>query len=226
MIIAVEGMDGAGKTTISSHIERKYGFINVEKPCKYLYADERGVIDYDKFKRDLKRVYDSDSATRRKYFGEGNKIAVTRFEGADIVLDRHIASNFYWNHDPKSRKSFNYFNNLVKECGTPDLTIFLYATPKERYRRLKKRNPNDVDLKDDTIFEDGTPEHIDFLRRFNFNYVMIDTNGKTIQEVCREVDHCISRLMYNKQDGDSGYAYKIRRGDRKSVRRRAVQKET
>ena len=30
MIIAIEGMDGAGKTTICNHIERAFNFINIE----------------------------------------------------------------------------------------------------------------------------------------------------------------------------------------------------
>lgn len=210
MIIAVEGMDGAGKTTISSHIERKYNFINVEKPCKYLYEDKNGAIDYDKFKMDLKRIYKKGYKERSEYFGLGNIIAVNRFKGENIVLDRHLASNYYWNGTKKLR---NFFDNLVEECGLPDLTIFLYATPNERYKRLKKRNPKDIDLYDKSVFDDGTYKHIEFLNRYGFNYVMIDTNDKSIKEVCMEVDHKINEILY-KKDSDNN-VYKLQRNNRK-----------
>ena len=211
MIIAVEGMDGAGKTTISRHIERKYKFINIEKPCKYLYEDEHGKIDYMRFKKDLDRIYKKGCRERSEYFGEGNRIAVTRYPGENIVLDRHLASNYYWNGN---KKLYRFYDNLVEECGTPDLTIFLYATPKERLKRLRRRNPMDIDIFDKSIFDDGTYKHIEFLNRYNFNYVMIDTNDKSIIEVCREVDCKINEMMY-KQDGEN-YAYRLRRGNRKS----------
>jgi len=107
----------------------------------------------------------------------------------------------------------NFFDNLVEECGLPDLTIFLYATPNERYKRLKKRNPKDIDLYDKSVFDDGTYKHIEFLNRYNFNYVMIDTNDKSIREVCTEVDHKINELLYKKDSDDN--VYKLQRNNRK-----------
>lgn len=195
MIIAIEGMDGAGKTTISQHIERTFNFIYVEKPCKYLYENQKGYIDYQKFEKELQYIYKRSPKERSIYFGKGNLIAVNRFKGQNVVLDRHLASNYFWNGDKKLNR---YYDALVKECGLPDLTIFLYATPNERYTRLKKRNPKDIDLLDPTVFQDGTFKHIEFFNRYRFNYVMIDTNGKTIGEVCREVDWKIKELIHRK----------------------------
>ena len=39
MMIAIEGMDGVGKTEISKHIAKQYGFIFIEKPLHYFYND-------------------------------------------------------------------------------------------------------------------------------------------------------------------------------------------
>ncbi len=210
MIVAIEGMDGAGKTTISNHIERQFGFINIEKPCKYLYENEKGVIDYSAFYNDLKRVYQESPRVRSEYFGWGNIIAVTKYPESNVVLDRHLASNYYWNGN---RKLLKIFDKLIEKCGLPDITIFLYATPDERYKRLYKRNPKDIDLYDKSTFDDGTYKHIEFLNHYGFNYVMIDTNDKTISEVCREVDFIIKEHLYKHEGKDKGH--KLQKSNRK-----------
>lgn len=195
MIVAIEGMDGAGKTTICEYIEKKYNFINIEKPTKYLFEDKSGKIDYPRYYETLEMIYQTDDITRTKFFGKGNIIAVTKFPNQDIVLDRHLASNYYWNGNSELDE---HYRQLIDKCGKPDITIFLYATPFTRYKRLRKRNMNDVDLKDSTIFADGTKKNIDFLIRFNLNHQIINTDNKTIAEVCHEVDRIMMKLITKK----------------------------
>jgi len=196
MIVAIEGMDGAGKTTMCEYIEKKYKFINIEKPTKFLYEDEKGIIDYKEYYETLEMIYKTDALTRTKFFGQGNIIAVTKYPNSNIVLDRHLASNYYWNGN---KNLYSYYEELIRQCGKPDITIFLYATPRTRYKRLKQRNWKDLDLKDSTIFEDGTEKHIEFLDHFNLNYQIINTNDKTIREVYREVDSIMKKLTTEEQ---------------------------
>ena len=192
MIVAVEGMDGAGKTTLCSHIERTFNFINIDKPTKYLFMDDNGSIDYKRYYETLDMIYKSDDITRSKFFAKGNCIAVTKYPNNNIVLDRHLASNYYWNANKKLDK---FFEELIKVCGKPDITIYLDATPQTRYKRLKARNLRDFDLNDQTIFADGKEKNIDFLERFGFNYRIVYTDNKSIKEVCREVDHILKSLI-------------------------------
>lgn len=199
MRIAIEGMDGAGKTTISRHIEKAFGFICIEKPTKYMFLTSTGKIDYVAFYSKLKEVYGSSDDVRSRFFGQGNYIASNMFLDNNVVYDRHLASNYYWNGTKKQKR---YFDELVRVCGKPDITLFLYASPTERYKRLQKRNAKDIDLKDPKVFDDGTYKHIEFLNRYNFNYELIDTNDKTIAQVCREVDNIIKRMLYGR-----GYIY-------------------
>ena len=138
MIIAVEGMDGAGKTTICEYIEKKYNFINVEKPTKYLFEDQTGVIDYDKYYETLDMIYQTDEATRTRFFGNGNIIAVTKFPNQDIVLDRHLASNYYWNGNLELHY---YYQKLIENYGFEkevDWTERKLYAPKEIDPRLEK----------------------------------------------------------------------------------------
>lgn len=67
----------------------------------------------------------------------------------------------------------------------------MYASPKERYKRLKERNQNDLDLSDQTVFEDELEKVLEFLNDFNLEYKIIDANNKSIEDVCHEVENII-----------------------------------
>lgn len=192
MIVAVEGMDGVGKTTICEFIEKRFGFINIEKPTKYMFEDKNGNIDYDKYYKTLNTIYKKDELARSEFFAKGNFIAVTKYPNSNVVLDRHLLSNFYWN---ANNKLYDFYDKLIELCGKPDLTIYLYATPETRYNRLKERNINDIDLNDPTVLVDDMTKNIEFLEYFGFNYRIIYTDNKTINEVCEEVDNIMTELI-------------------------------
>lgn len=191
MVVAVEGMDGVGKTTICNYIKEKYGFIYVEKPTKYLFENKDGSINYCKFKKKLEKVYKMDDKSRSIFFGKGNLLAIKRFKNKNIVLDRHLVSNYYWNGNDDLKL---YFINLIKLCGKPDITIYLYASPAVRYERLKVRDSNDLDLSDSTVFDDGFEKCVNFLNEFDFKYKVIDTNNLKIHQVFNEVDRIMKCL--------------------------------
>lgn len=99
----------------------------------------------------LDKIYKLDELTRSEFFGKGNYIAVSKYPNSNVILDRHLLSNFYWNGNIKL---YNFYEELIKLCDKPDLTIYLYATPETRYNRLKERNINDFDLNDPTVLVD------------------------------------------------------------------------
>jgi len=101
-------------------------------------------------------------------------------------------SNFYWNGNIKL---YNFYEELIKLCGKPDLTIYLYATPETRYNRLKERNINDFDLNDPTVLVDDMKKNIEFLEYFGFKYKIVYTDNKSINEVCKEVDFIMKDLI-------------------------------
>ena len=72
MMIAVEGMDGVGKTVISKHICEQFGFNYIEKPLHYFYND--GVDkEYEDLMKVANRMYDiNDSIVKSWYFSLGD----------------------------------------------------------------------------------------------------------------------------------------------------------
>lgn len=191
MMIAVEGMDGVGKTEISKHICDNHGFTFIEKPLHYFYNDgaEQKYADLMKV---ANRMYDiDDNVLKSWYIALGNIYVARMFKDEDIVIDRHLVSNYYWNGSIDSEP---VFRALIETSGTPDLTILLYATPKTRMERIAKRDKNDPDLDDPEKKDDGYNKMISFLEKFNLPYLVIDTENITLDEVKGIVDKEIKKL--------------------------------
>lgn len=191
MIIAIEGMDGVGKTEISKYICQRYNFSFIEKPLHYFYNDGA-----DKKYADLmtvaNRMYDiNDNMIKSWFFSLGNLYAARMYQNENIVIDRHLVSNYYWNGDLESEP---IFKALIEVSGVPDLTIILYATPKTRIERLRKRNCEDPDLSDPDKMDDGYAKMIYFVEKFKLPYVVINTENKNLEEVQQEVDIEIEKL--------------------------------
>ena len=191
MIIAVEGMDGVGKTEISKHICQQYGFTFIEKPLHYFYNDG-AENQYADLMKVAKKMYDiEDNVLKSWYIALGNIYVARMFQNDNIVIDRHLVSNYYWNG---STDSDPIFKALIETSGTPDLTILLYATPKTRMERLRKRDKDDPDLDDPEKKDDGYNKMVYFLEKYNLPYIVIDTENKTLDEVKQIVDNEILKI--------------------------------
>ena len=191
MMIAVEGMDGVGKTAISNHICEQFGFNYIEKPLHYFYNDGADK-EYEDLMKVANRMYDiNDSIVKSWYFSLGDIYVARMFADQDVVIDRHLVSNYYWNGNYESEL---IFKTLIETSGTTDLTILLYATPKTRMERLKKRNEDDPDLSDPDKMDDGYNKMIYFVEKFNLPCIVIDTDDKSLDEVKQIVDSEIKKL--------------------------------
>lgn len=180
MVIAIEGMDGCGKTTISKKIVDKLNYIYVDKPLRFLFSNDN-TDGYEELMSLAQKVYDvEDDLIRAWFIGMGSIVACRMYENKDIIIDRHLLSNYFWNGSENSEKAFDAIINII---GKPDLTIILYASPEDRYKRIYSRDKNDPDLKDPEKFVDGYNKMIYFAEQKQLNYVILDTTNKSIDEV-------------------------------------------
>lgn len=101
MHIAIEGLDGVGKTSTAKTLANKLEFEFVEKPLHYFF-DEEGVNNY------LRATYkindEMDSTFAGLFYGSGNYYTSIMAKERNIITDRHLASTYYWN----STKEINY----------------------------------------------------------------------------------------------------------------------
>lgn len=187
MIISIEGMDGVGKTTVSKSIEKEFNFKYVKEPLKELFE-----IDDKHIEKISKKIFNNqDSKLIAWYLALGDIYVLEQYKNDNIVLDRHILLNYYWNGNDESEE---IFNTQIKMFGKPDLTIILYASPEVRMRRILNRNPNDPDLQNKSMMKDGYDKLLEFVKKYEYNYVMIDTDNLSIDEVINECNNIIMKF--------------------------------
>lgn len=196
MKIAIEGMDGVGKTTIAKMVANSNNMIYVEKPLTNLFETE----DKDGKKilaKVSEKIYEfDDEAIKAWFFGMGNIYTFLKYKESDLIIDRHFASNYFWNG---TKRTDIIFKTMIELIGNPDITIILYASVKTRMHRLYKRNPNDYDLTDKEKHVIGYDKMIKFLSDYNIPFIVVDTEGKNEEAVYNEVNEIIKNLK-NKQN--------------------------
>lgn len=190
MIIAIEGMDGVGKTTISKKLANDLKYIYVDKPLHYLLPGDEEVA-YLQLNSILRKMYDlEDPVIKAWMIGLGNLYSCRYFKNRNIILDRHLVSNYFWNG---TQESDEVFKSIIKLIGTPDITILLYASLETRKHRLCLRNKNDRDIYDSEIMVEGYDKMKQFLEKFEIPYIQIDTDDKSEEEVYQLIIEKISK---------------------------------
>ena len=188
MIVAIEGMDGVGKTTIAKNIEKNLNFKYIKEPLKELFE-----LDNNHIERISKKIFEtSNSKLIAWYLSLGDIYALDNYKNTNIVMDRHILLNYFWNGNTDSEEIFNTEINLF---GKPDLTIILYASPEIRMKRIAKRNPNDPDLLKNNMKKDGYDKLFNFVERYKYNYVVVNTEGISIEEVQNICKTVIEKML-------------------------------
>ena len=186
MKIAIEGMDGVGKTTVAKQLAERNNFRYVGNAIHKLFGiEDRESEIYKIFQAKEDEIFlrSGNDILRAWLCSLGNIYTATQNE--DIVVDRHILSNFQQNG---TRKNVEIFQTLVKLIGVPDISIILYASPEVRLKRIYDRDNNDKDLSDMNIRTDEYKKMIKFAEKFNMPYFIIDTEEKSISEIVSEIE--------------------------------------
>ncbi len=183
MHIAIEGMDGVGKTTAAKMLSVRLGFRLVEKPLHFLLDEQGGVANYLRCRDYINRQVDND-ALRAWFYGLGNLLLCHRFNNEDVITDRHLVSNYFWCGGPGTEEIFDCLVGLV---GNPDHTFLLYASAEEGARRLLNRDPFDPDIHKVDFYPTSKTKMEAFLQKFQMPYTAIDTTDMEPQEVVESV---------------------------------------
>ncbi len=179
MHIAIEGMDGVGKTTAARNLAKRLNFKIIEKPLHYMFDEESDFTNYVRIRDYINRQVEND-VLRAWFYGLGNIFLYHRFKDENIITDRHLVSNYYW---CGSNETENIFKCMVELIGKPDFTFLLWTSVEEATKRIKTRNPNDPDLKKAQLYPTAKKKMESFLQRYEMDYVVIDTTALTAKEV-------------------------------------------
>lgn len=188
MHIAIEGMDGSGKTSTAKKVAEIMGYEFVEKPLHLITDQEE---HFENYMEVINSVNCMEPGFRARFYGLGNYLVSSKAKEGNVVTDRHLVSNYYWN----CIEDEEYFNLLVKECGIPDMTFVLRVSAAERRKRIVERNPEDPDL-NRNVFDDSCYEQMkSFLEKYQMKSVFIDSDNKTLDEVVQEIVESINNYF-------------------------------
>lgn len=177
MHIAIEGLDGAGKTETAKGVAQRLGFEFIEKPLHFI-TDKQGMENYLEI---IARVNaNADKHFRARFYGTGNYLVSQLAKKGNVITDRHLVSNYYWNSDAEHN---SYFDELVESCGCPDITFVLYVSSDERKRRILSRNPEDPDLKRKVFSDEPYTKMREFLEKYKMPYEIVNASNMSLEEV-------------------------------------------
>ena len=197
MKIVIEGMDGAGKSTVAKELARR---LNIKYADNLLfgYLREEGFTQSETaiIRRAIDICSDNEiSIVRAWFYGFANMFNLTHYKDEDLIIDRHFLTNYYYNGDESSRKVYKVMQDLV---GKPDIVILLRATAKTRMARISNRNQNDKDLKSAPRMSYGYDKMEEGAKFLGLNYKIVDTDDKDIEQVVEEI------LQIIKEDSNYG----------------------
>lgn len=202
MHIAIEGMDGVGKTTAAHLLADRIGFRIIEKPLHYLIDEPGKMTNYVRCRDYINDQIDNDPL-RAWFYGLGNLFLSHRFRREDVITDRHFLSNFYWCGGPQTEAIFKC---LVEAAGKPDYTFLLHASIEEGRRRILKRDSRDPDVRKADLYTGSREKMEAFLTQYEMQYTAIDTTNLTPEQVIEAIMAALPRRICEKVGIDKGSA--------------------
>ena len=172
MHIAIEGMDGVGKTSQAKAVARKIGGEFIAKSFHEM-NDTSGKYDsfvtIDQFTEgEVAGIY----GLRQNYFNK-------KLNNEDVVTDRFYVSNYWSRADELSIK---YFKKISDVWGIPDLIIILYAEPEILYKRIYNRNSSDKDLWKPQVAKKAYDLMLHFVKEMKLSTIVIDNSTLSFEE--------------------------------------------
>ena len=189
MIIAIEGMDGVGKTTIANEVAKIINFSVIDHPLKKLIYSTQDASVLANI--EIEVCKSSNKVFTSWFYGLSNIFLCEAYREQNIIIDRHILSNFCWSGAEDSEFVFDAINKAI---GNPAYTVLLYATPERILERMQKRDPNDKDLKKIAYIDCGYSKMKYIMQKYIMTGTVINTSNLSINEVVQII---IEKLKEN-----------------------------
>ena len=196
MKIAIEGLDGCGKTTVAKAMSQHYKCKYVDKSFKFIlnkYGEPKA-RDNEELRKYEKVVCNCGSnMIKAMYYAIGNLHDLLDTE--DVIIDRYLGSNYFWNGDSETERLFAILADITKDKV---FSVILYASLSERKKRIVTRNTKDSDLKYKELNIDNYDKLLSFYQKYNIPHCIINVDGKSIGEVNNEVIERIDEYLNEK----------------------------
>lgn len=195
MIITIDGLDGAGKSTLAKRLSEELGYEYVDKPIYELFnvkGDDNYLYDNIYHIQDL--VYNQTNSNVLKSYFTGLSLLYIKecMSDRNLIIDRGLLSAYAFNGEENSKPIFETLINLGVFF---DASIVVTVSNNERINRLKARDENDPDLSLGKVLD----LRYDSMRQFIAEHpelpcFVINTDGKNKDQVFDEAIKYISSL--------------------------------
>lgn len=208
VVLAIEGIDGAGKSTTIRNMNKHLEGFNVLTSSRRedMLPDVRKILNGD--------IKNSIQA-RFLYYLVIDQIVSNEMSGSgDFILDRylystkayHFAYEKYYNGGANLDKLEEIYRASEKTLTKPDIAIFLYVDNAERLKRLSRRESsanNSMDY-ETTVLEYATDEFkmIASELRANGSVVVkeICTTNLTEEQVLSAIINTVNEFLPNREN--------------------------
>ena len=211
MIISFEGLDGVGKSSISRKFAENYNFKYIERPLYEVFGiKDKESVEYNVACKVEDKVYNGTKSPELKASLTSLGLIYLHKEMKDenIVIDRDLLSNFSYNG---TKESLPIFEALLKMNIYPDITFLLYANKITRMQRIAKRNPKDKDLMAPEVTMQTYEKIFKFIKKYDLNVFVINTEEKTEKEVFEEVKTKYEEVIARNGNTKSSREYELDR---------------
>jgi thymidylate kinase len=174
MHIAIEGMDGVGKTSAAKLLAKR---LKMQYYSKTFHAMRDTCGHYDNFIALNDYV---GQLSNHFNFGLRGAFLYCKLNGIDVVSDRYFVSNF-WAHTHGHH--YDELKSTIELLGEPDITFLLYGEQEIIRRRMLGRNPYDKDIVKIDYIPQAYVVMKEFLARTGLKNVVIDTSRCSLEEV-------------------------------------------
>lgn len=184
LFIAIEGLDGSGKTTLAKQLAKFLGQA-LECPVQFTYQPHDESCGGDYIRQVLKKEITHFTeeallygfAANRQDHGARVINPILDDKGGIVICDRYYLSSLVYQSSEKY--PLDYVMMINQTARQPDLTIFMNVDNQTVYERMKVRNkPPELFEKDLSATRQKYQKGITFLRATRQeNIVEIDASG-------------------------------------------------
>jgi len=164
MLIALEGADGCGKTTLSEILAQRLGATRYSSPPKK-YLKARKKIDESASNEERYQFY------RDGIYDAHHEIMDLIENGEKVITDRYWLTTYTYHKIMGASASKEDFDSVIK----PDLTVILALSYDTQVKRMMHRGMSEADHRDFEKQQEVARAFYNNALEFNIPFIVIDT---------------------------------------------------